>query len=88
VNASLGQPFRFDRTWDSPTHPLHIYERSDHYSYAKRGVPVVFFTDGEHPDYHKVSDEPGKIDFAKMARVVELMHRLGWAVATRTAPPR
>lgn len=88
VNASLARPFVFDRTWDSPTHPEHIYERSDHYSYAKRGVPVVFFTDGDHPDYHKVSDEPGKIDFAKMARVVELLHRLGWAVATRTAPPR
>jgi len=88
VNATLPRPFGFDRTWDSATHPEHIYERSDHYNYAKRGVPVVFFTDGEHPDYHEVSDEAAKIDHDKLARVATLMHRLAWAIATRTAPPR
>src|SRR3712207_8662946 len=50
------------------------YFRSDHYNYAKKGIPVVFLTTGLHADYHKVSDEPSRIDYAKLARVATLMH--------------
>ena len=63
VNATLTPPFLINREWDSPTHPEQIYYRSDHYNYARNGIPVVFFTSGLHADYHKVSDEAGKIDF-------------------------
>jgi hypothetical protein len=51
------------------------YERSDHYNFARKGVPVVFFTNGEHPDYHKASDEFDKLDFAKIETIARLA---GW----------
>lgn len=87
VNAGMLRPFSFNRTFDSPTHPEQIYFRSDHYNYARRGVPVLFFTTGLHEDYHKVSDEADKIDYEKLARVANLMYRTGEAVARRSARP-
>jgi Zn-dependent M28 family amino/carboxypeptidase len=88
VNAALGRPFTINREWDSPDHPEQIYLRSDHYSYAKRGIPIVFYTTGLHDDYHKVSDEVAKIDFDKLSRVADLIMRSALAVANRTERPR
>lgn len=87
VNATMSRPFSFDRTFDSPTHPEQIYFRSDHYNYARRGVPVLFITTGLHEDYHAVTDEAHKIDYEKLARVANLMYRTGDAVAKRSARP-
>lgn len=88
VNARQPVPFTFDREWDSPTHPERIYFRSDHYNYAKKGIPIVFFTDGLHPDYHKVTDESAKIDYVKMGRVARLIHDVAVAVGNRRTRPR
>ena len=88
VNATLAMPFTFNREWDSPTHPEHIYERSDHFNYAQKGIPIVFFTSGLHDDYHKVSDDISKIDFPKMSRVAELVFRTGQAIGNRPTRPR
>jgi Zn-dependent M28 family amino/carboxypeptidase len=88
VNASLTPPFAINREMDNPNHPEHIYERSDHYSYAKKGIPIVFLTSGLHDDYHKVSDDPRKIEYAKLARVTRLMVELGRAVANSPSRPR
>jgi hypothetical protein len=88
VNATLAPPFAFNREWDNPNHPERFYERSDHFNYAKKGIPIVFLTSGLHDDYHKVSDEPGKIEFAKMARVTRLMVETGRAVANAPRRPR
>src|SRR5688500_19503637 len=87
VNAASARPFAFDRSFDSPTHPEQIYFRSDHYNYARRGVPVVFLTTGLHADYHKVSDEADKIDYPKLARVANLMFHTGEAISRRSARP-
>ncbi len=83
VNAALPWPFTIDRSFDSPSDPEQIYYRSDHYNYAKRGIPIVFFTSGLHDDYHEVSDEVSKIDFEKMARVTKLFYELGEALGNR-----
>jgi Zn-dependent M28 family amino/carboxypeptidase len=88
VNATLARPFVFNREWDSPTHPEHIYERSDHYNYAQKGIPIVFVTSGLHDDYHKVSDDVAKIDFQKLSQVGELLFRAGQAVGNRVTRPR
>ncbi|HEX7981492.1 MAG TPA: M20/M25/M40 family metallo-hydrolase [Gemmatimonadaceae bacterium] len=88
VNAAFPASFRLNREWDSATHPEHIYERSDHFNYARKGIPIVFVTTGLHDDYHKVSDEPRKIDFSKLARVTRLMAEMGWAVANSPNRPR
>jgi hypothetical protein len=88
VNASLTPPFSISREMDNPSHPEHIYERSDHYNYARKGIPIVFLTTGLHDDYHKVSDDPRKIEYPKMARVSRLMVELGRAVANSPRRPR
>lgn len=88
VNATLARPFAFNREWDDPNHPEQIYFRSDHYSYAQRGIPVVFFTTGLHDDYHKVSDEVEKIDFDKLARVADLLWRSSVGLADRGHRPK
>ena len=86
VNAGLPRPFLINREWDSPLHPERIYYRSDHYNYARNGIPIVFFTSGLHADYHQAGDEPQKIDYAKLARVAAFIYDVGLAVANRAAP--
>ena len=88
VNARMARPFELDHEWDSPTHPEHIYDRSDHFSYARKGIPIIFFTTGLHEDYHKVSDEAQKIDYEKMARVGALLFDLGTTLGNRNTRPR
>src|SRR6266851_1239273 len=65
-----------------------LFYRSDHYNFAKKGVPILFFTTGLHPDYHQVSDSPDKIDAEKEARFARLMFHLGLAVANGSNRPR
>jgi Zn-dependent M28 family amino/carboxypeptidase len=70
-------------------HPERRYfYRSDHYNFAVKGVPVVFFSSGEHDDYHKVSDSPDKIDADKIARLMRLVYHLVDDVANADAAPR
>ena len=69
VNKSEPMPFTFDYTFDANGHPDNIYCRSDHYNYARYGIPVVFMTTGLHGDYHQPTDEPQYIDYAHMARI-------------------
>jgi Peptidase family M28 len=87
VNEASSRPFLINRDWDAPTHPEQLYYRSDHYNYAKHGIPIVFFTTGLHPDYHKVTDSPDKIDYDKLARVATLILRIGTAVANSPTRP-
>lgn len=88
VNASQRMPFAIDRSWDSPSHPEHIYERSDHYSYARKGIPIVFLTTGLHADYHMPSDEADRIDYAKLARVSRLLRDVVLSVGNSDRRPR
>ncbi|HEY0997141.1 MAG TPA: M28 family peptidase [Gemmatimonadaceae bacterium] len=87
VNAKQPLPFRFDYTFDANGHPENIYCRSDHYSYARYGIPVTFFTTGLHGDYHQVTDEPQYIAYAHMARVGQLVHDVAMAVANDPQRP-
>lgn len=83
VNARQLVPLQFDRVWDDPNHPERIYFRSDHINYANKGIPVLFFTTGLHEDYHKVGDEPSKIDYEKMRRISMLLLELGSTLGNR-----
>jgi hypothetical protein len=65
-----------------------IFYRSDHYNFARNGVPILFFTSGTHPDYHRPTDEPARIDTEKESRLVQLLFYLGHAVASRAERPR
>lgn len=64
------------------------YMRSDHYNFAKKGVPVVFFCNGEHEDYHQVTDHADKLDGAKMERIARLAFWTGWNAANADDRPR
>lgn len=81
ANASMAQPMTLDYTLNDPADVESLYTRSDHYSYAAKGIPIIFFTTGLHADYHAVTDEIGKIEFDKMARIAELVYETGWRVA-------
>jgi hypothetical protein len=65
-----------------------IFYRSDHYNFARKGVPILFFTSGTHPDYHQPSDEPNTIDGEKAARLVRLLFYLGATVADAESRPK
>ncbi len=64
-----------------------FYARSDHYNFAKAGIPVVFFCDDEHPDYHMPTDTADKIEFDKVERVARLSFLLGYRTANRDGRP-
>jgi hypothetical protein len=81
VNKREPMPFTFDYTFDANGHTDNIYCRSDHYNYARYGIPVVFLTTGLHGDYHQVTDEPQYIDYAHMARVGSFVFDLANRVA-------
>ncbi|HEY2064679.1 MAG TPA: M28 family peptidase [Gemmatimonadaceae bacterium] len=81
VNKTEPAPFAFDYTFDANGHPENIYCRSDHYNYARYGIPVVFLTTGLHGDYHQVTDEPQYIDYPHMARVGQFVFDLTKRVA-------
>ena len=73
VNAQGGYGFTFDYRYDADGHPDNYYCRSDHYMYARFGIPIAFFTTGSHLDYHQLTDEPQYIDYEKMTRVTRLI---------------
>ncbi|HXY19274.1 MAG TPA: M20/M25/M40 family metallo-hydrolase [Gemmatimonadales bacterium] len=81
VNADDHHGLVFDYSLDANGHPQNIYCRSDHASYARYGIPVVFFTTGGHADYHQVTDEPEYIDYEHMARVANLIEDVAVHVA-------
>ncbi len=64
------------------------YERSDHYNFARLGVPVVFFCDGEHPDYHKVTDSADRLDYVSMEAIARTACWTGWEAANDKERPR
>ncbi len=81
ANAALPQPMKLDYEMNDPADPESIYTRSDHYSYASKGIPIIFYTTGLHRDYHYLTDEVGKIDFPKLAHITQLVYTTGTKVA-------
>jgi hypothetical protein len=83
VSRDGGYDLTFDYALDANGHPQSIYCRSDHYSYARHGIPVVFFFTGLHGDYHEVTDEPQYIAYDNYARLTRYLHDLVLAIADR-----
>jgi Peptidase family M28 len=81
ANATLPTPMTLDYEFNDPTDPESLYTRSDHYSYAAKGIPIIFYTTGLHKDYHYVTDEVSKIDFPKMSHITQLVYATGMKVA-------
>jgi hypothetical protein len=81
ANDALPQPLALSYELNDPSDSEQLYYRSDHYSYAAKGIPVIFFTTGLHPDYHMNTDEVDRIDFEKMTRVAQLIYETGRRLA-------
>jgi Zn-dependent M28 family amino/carboxypeptidase len=87
ANASLSRPLSINFEMNDPSDGERIYYRSDHFSYASKGIPIIFFFSGLHPDYHQVTDTVDKIDFDKMARIGQLVYEIGRRVANQDRAP-
>lgn len=78
----------YDTKYDDPADPNRFFFRSDHYNYARKGIPIIFFFDGVHEDYHRPGDEPQKIDYDKMEKVARTVYMTLWAVANLPTRPK
>lgn len=88
VDANLGtrEPLQLNYEYNDPRDPNSFYTRSDHYSYASKGIPIAFFFTGTHPDYHRPSDTVDKILFPKLQRIAQMVYEAGFTVANRVEP--
>lgn len=73
----------FDYTYNDENHPERIYYRSDHWNFAKNNIPIVFYFDGVHEDYHKPSDEVDKIEFDLLSLRAKAVFHAAWGIANR-----
>ncbi|MFT5383384.1 MAG: hypothetical protein ACI81W_000782 [Saprospiraceae bacterium] len=72
-----------DYTYNEDDDPNRYYYRSDHYSFAEKGIPAIFYFNGTHDDYHRPSDTIEKINFEKMAKIARLVFHTTWELANR-----
>ncbi len=72
-----------DRKYNDPKDPNRLYFRSDHYNFARKGVPIIFFFDGIHKDYHRPTDTPDKINYDLYEKRTRLVFYLAWDAANR-----
>ena len=86
INESVNQKYTqltLDYTYNAADEPSRYYERSDHYNFARKGVPVIFYFNGTHEDYHRTTDDIEKINFESMAKTGKLIFHTLWEVANR-----
>jgi len=87
VNATYTK-MKLDYKYDDPKDPEQIYYRSDHYNFAKLGIPIIFYYDGMlQQDYHKPGDEVSKINFPLLAKRAKLTYFTAWELANRAKRP-
>lgn len=87
VNSSFLK-LAFNYKYDDPKDPERFFFRSDHYNYARKGIPIIFYFDGVHEDYHRPSDHPDKIDYQKMEKVARTVMATLWALANSPERPK
>lgn len=73
----------FDYTYNDQNHPDRLYYRSDHWNFAKNNIPIIFYFDGIHEDYHMPSDEVDKIEFDLLAKRAQTVFYTAWEIANR-----
>ncbi len=78
----------FDYTYNDQNHPDQLYYRSDHWNFAKKNIPIIFYFDGIHEDYHKPSDEVDKIEFDLLEKRALTIFFTAWEIANRDNRPK
>ncbi|MBC7872729.1 MAG: M28 family peptidase [Ferruginibacter sp.] len=74
---------KLDRKYNDPADPNRFYFRSDHYNFAEKGIPIIFYFNGTHADYHRPTDTPDKINYPMMAKRTQLVFYTAWEMANR-----
>ena len=86
VSAQVAKTYsdlKIDYTYNDENDPNRFYYRSDHYNFAKNNIPVIFYFNGVHKDYHKISDTPDKIAYDLMEKRTKLIFHTAWEIANR-----
>ncbi len=81
TNNTLAKPLTLDYEYNDPSDPNSFYTRSDHYSYAVKGIPIAFFFTGTHPDYHGAGDHADKILYPKLTAIAQMVYQAWFNVA-------
>lgn len=76
-----------DYKYNDPADPNHFYQRSDHYNFAKHGIPSVFLFNGTHADYHQKTDTPEKIEYDALTKRAQYAFNIAWELANRENRP-
>ncbi|MCM4159800.1 M20/M25/M40 family metallo-hydrolase [Antarcticibacterium flavum] len=76
-----------DYTYNDENDPNRFYYRSDHYNFAKNNIPIIFYFNGVHDDYHKITDTPDKIEYDLLAKRAQLVFLTAWEIANREGRP-
>lgn len=82
-SANKNTKLELDYKYNDPNDTERIYYRSDHYNFAKHGVPIIFYFNGTHADYHRPTDTPDKINYPLMAKRAQLVFFTAWEMANR-----
>jgi hypothetical protein len=77
-----------DYKYNDLSDPNRFYYRSDHYNFAKKGIPAIFYFNGVHDDYHKATDTPDKIDYPLLAKRAQLAFVVAWELANAAERPK
>ena len=72
-----------DYTYNDENDPNRFYYRSDHYNFAKNNIPIIFYFNGTHADYHRISDTPDKINYDLLENRARLVFHTAWELANR-----
>ena len=85
ISDSINQHFKLeiDRKYNDPKDPNRFYYRSDHFNFAKNGVPIIFYFNGVHKDYHRPTDTVDKINFDVMEKRARFIFTTAWVMANR-----
>lgn len=86
ISVSINKKYtglELDYKFNDPKDPLKIYTRSDHFNFARKGVPIIFYFDGIHGDYHRPSDTPDKINYDLLEKRTKLVFYTAWEMVNR-----
>ncbi len=72
-----------DYTYNAEDDPNRYYYRSDHYNFAEKGIPAIFYFSGTHDDYHRTGDTADKLNYGKMEKIARLVFHTAWELANR-----
>lgn len=90
ISAAMSAKYskiNLDYRYNADNEPNRFYYRSDHYNFAKNNVPVIFYFNGVHEDYHKITDTPDKINYEMLEKRTQLIFATAWELANRNDIP-